>query len=41
MPPHSLSPPQARQACVVVLQIGFEPLHCAFERHGTQVPDAA
>ena len=40
-PPHSPSPPQARQACVAVLQIGLLPLHCAFERQGTQVPDVA
>jgi hypothetical protein len=37
-PPHSLSPPQARQVCVVVLQIGVVPPHCAFDVHGTQVP---
>ena len=40
-PPQSTSPPQARQACVAVLQIGLLPLHCAFERQGTQVPDVA
>ena len=37
-PPHSLSPPQARQACVVVLQTGVVPPHCAFDVQGTQVP---
>ena len=41
VPWQSPSPPHARQACVAVLQIGFEPLHCVFERHGTQVPDVA
>jgi hypothetical protein len=34
---HSLSAPQARQACVVVLQTGVAPPHWAFEVHGTQV----
>jgi len=37
-PPHSPSPAQARQACVVVLQTGVAPPHCAFDVHGTQVP---
>ena len=36
-PPHSLSAPQARQVCVVVLQMGVDPPHCAFDVHGTQV----
>ena len=36
-PPHSLSPPQARQVCVDVLQTGVVPPHCAFDVHGTQV----
>ena len=36
-PPHSLSPPQARQAWVVVLQTGVVPPHWAFEMQGTQV----
>jgi len=36
-PPHSPSPPQARQLCVVVLQIGVLPPHWALLRHGTQV----
>ena len=40
-PPHSLSPVQARQVCVVVLQTGVRPPHCAFDVHGTQVPEAA
>ena len=38
-PPHSLSPPQARQVWVVVLQIGTVPPHCAFDTQGTHVPD--
>ena len=37
-PPHSPSPAQARQVCVATLQTGVAPAHCAFERHGTQVP---
>ena len=37
-PPHSLSPPQARQVCVVVLHTGVMPPHWAFDVHGTQVP---
>jgi hypothetical protein len=36
-PPHSLSPPQARQVCVAVLQTGVVAPHWAFEVHGTQV----
>jgi hypothetical protein len=36
-PPHSPSPEQARQVCVVVLQTGLEPPHCAFVRQGTQI----
>jgi hypothetical protein len=39
-PPHSPSPPQPRQVCVAVLQIGVVPPHCAFVRHGTQVAAA-
>ncbi len=38
VPPHSLSPLQARQVCVIVLHTGAVPPHCAFEVHGTQVP---
>ena len=38
VPPHSLSPVQERQVCVVVLHTGVVPPHCAFEMHGTQVP---
>jgi hypothetical protein len=37
-PPHSVSPAQARQACVVVLHTGAVPLQVAFETQGTQVP---
>ena len=37
-PPHSPSPAQARQVCVVVLHTGVTPPHCAFEVQGTQVP---
>jgi hypothetical protein len=37
-PPHSPSPAQPRQVCVVVLQIGVVPPHCAFDTHGTHVP---
>jgi hypothetical protein len=37
-PPHSLSPAQARQLCVVVLQTGVVPPHCAFEVQATQLP---
>ena len=40
-PPHSLSPPQARQVCVLKLQIGVDAPHCAFDVHGTQVPVVA
>jgi hypothetical protein len=36
-PPHSPSPAQPRQVCVVVLQIGVVAPHCAFDTHGTQV----
>jgi hypothetical protein len=32
-----LSPAQARQVCVAVLQIGVPPPHCAFDVQGTQV----
>ena len=39
-PPHSPSPAQARQVCVVVLQIGVVLPHWAFDTHGTQVPPA-
>ena len=37
-PPHSASPPQARQVCVAVLHTGVTPPHCAFDVQGTQVP---
>jgi hypothetical protein len=40
-PPQSASPPQARQACVVVLHTGVVPPHCAFDKQGTQVPVVA
>ena len=40
-PPHSLSPPQARQVCVLKLQIGADPPHWAFDVQGTQVPVVA
>ena len=40
-PGHSASPAQARQVCVAVLQTGVVPPHWAFDRHGTQLPDAA
>jgi hypothetical protein len=33
-----LSPPQARQVCDVVLQIGAVPAHCALETQETQLP---
>jgi hypothetical protein len=36
-PPHSPSPAQARQVCVVVLHTGVVPPHCAFDVQGTQV----
>ena len=36
-PPQSVSEPQARQVCVVVLQTGVVPPQLAFEVHGTQV----
>jgi hypothetical protein len=39
-PPHSLSPLQARQACVVVLHTGEVPLHCALAMQPTQDPAA-
>jgi hypothetical protein len=39
-PPQSTSPAQARHACVVVLQTGVVPEHCAFEVQGTHVPVA-
>jgi hypothetical protein len=39
-PPQSTSPPQARQACVLVLHTGLVPPHWAFDVHGTQVPVA-
>jgi hypothetical protein len=38
VPPHSLSPLQALQVWVVVLQIGVVPPHCALEVHETQLP---
>ena len=37
-PPHSLSPLQARQVWVAVLQIGAVPPHCALETQETQLP---
>jgi hypothetical protein len=37
-PPHSPSPPQARQTCVAVLHTGVVPLHWALEVQGTHVP---
>jgi len=36
-PPHSPSPPQARQVCVVVLHTGVFPPHWALDRQATQV----
>jgi hypothetical protein len=33
-----LSPAQARQVCVAVLQTGVEPPHCAFDVQDTQAP---
>ena len=36
-PPHSVSPEQARQVCVAVLQTGVLPPHWVLVRHGTQV----
>jgi hypothetical protein len=39
-PPHSPSPAHWRHMCVVVLQTGVVPLHCAFDVQGTQVPVA-
>ena len=38
LPGHSLSEPQPRQVCVVVLQTGVVPPHCASETQGTHVP---
>ena len=38
-PPHSPSPPHARQVCVVASQTGAAPPHWAFEVQATQVPD--
>jgi hypothetical protein len=37
-PPHSLSPPQPRQVCVLRLQTGEVPPHWAFDTQDTQVP---
>jgi hypothetical protein len=37
-PPQSVSPAQARQACVVVLQTGVVPAHCVSTRQPTQLP---
>jgi hypothetical protein len=37
-PPQSVSPVQARQVWVVVLQTGVVPPHSALETHGTHVP---
>ena len=37
-PPHSVSPAQARQVCVVVLQTGLVPPHSALLMQLTQVP---
>jgi hypothetical protein len=37
-PPHSVSPEQARQVCVAVLQTGLVPPHCALLMQLTQVP---
>jgi hypothetical protein len=39
-PPQSLSPPQARQACIAVLHTGVVPPHCALEVQETQLPAA-
>ena len=36
-PPHSPSPAQARQVCVVVLHTGVDPPHWAFDVQATQV----
>jgi hypothetical protein len=38
-PPHSLSPPHARQVCVLRPQTGVTPPHWAFDTHGTHVAD--
>jgi hypothetical protein len=40
-PPQSVSAAQARQAWVVVLQMGVVPPHWALETQGTQMPPAA
>jgi hypothetical protein len=37
-PPHSPSPPHARQACEAPSQTGVVPPHWAFEVHVTHVP---
>ena len=37
VPPHSLSPLQARQVWVPVLHTGAVPPHCALETQGTQI----
>jgi hypothetical protein len=39
-PPHSPSPPQARQTWVATLHTGAVPPHCAFDVHGTQIAPA-
>jgi len=38
-PPHSPSPPQARQTCVAASHTGDVPPHCAFDVHETQTPE--
>jgi hypothetical protein len=38
VPPHSVSPPHARQVCVAVLQTGLVPPHSALLMQLTQVP---
>jgi hypothetical protein len=38
-PPHSPSPPQARQVCVATLQIGVVAPHWPFDVQGTHVAD--
>jgi hypothetical protein len=38
-PPHSLSPPQPRQVCVLRLHTGVLPEQSAFPTQGTQVPE--
>ena len=40
-PPHSPSPPQARQTWVATLHTGVVPPHCASDKQGTQAPAAA